>query len=153
VTKLNDRNLLGALRPAVQHDALGSGQPAALLPDEHRETERLLLTLRVHVLLPGGHHEMRLSYDWSSRGVFLRTCNPPEVGTPLELFVVVGVPARKMTLRGRVARVRWGADPVRELPPGAGVELDEVPASLPRLLEEAAARSNSRDKGMPRGAC
>jgi hypothetical protein len=111
--------------------------------EEQRHAKRLVLSLRVHLLGHDGRDEMLLSYDWSTHGVFLRACNPPPVGTVLEMYMVVGVPAHKVSLRGRVVRVRWAEDRLRGLPPGAGVHLEEVPASLGRLLDEASVRVGS----------
>jgi hypothetical protein len=110
---------------------------------EKRAATRIPIDLRVHVRSPTGREEVLLTHDLSARGLFLRTHSPPPVGAPLDMFAVVGAPARKVSLRGRVVRVRredrMSAQP--HLPPGIAVALDTLPVELKRFIEESTQRS------------
>jgi hypothetical protein len=109
--------------------------------NDQRSANRIPLDLRVHVTGPAGKEEVLLTHDLSARGIFLRTHAPPKVGTVLEMFTVVGAPARRVNLLGRVVRVRLDGKATHDLPPGVAVALDTLPVELKRFLEEASRRA------------
>jgi hypothetical protein len=59
----------------------------------------------VHVRGPDDHDVVLMSADWSARSVFLRTREPYPVETPLQMFVLIGRPPRRVALSGVVTRV------------------------------------------------
>jgi hypothetical protein len=70
-----------------------------------RREERIALDVHVHVRGPDGHDVVLMSVDWSSRSVFLRSREPFALGTPVDMFALVGNPLRRVTLAGIVRRI------------------------------------------------
>jgi hypothetical protein len=104
---------------------------------ERRVAPRIKVDLLVHVRGPTRKETALLSHDWSARGVFLRTQVPFLVGTPVELYVVIGHPAEKIPLVGKVSRRILPDEPGVQTP-GMMIALEELPPGLRGFLEESA---------------
>jgi uncharacterized protein (TIGR02266 family) len=74
-----------------------------------------------------------LSFDVSAGGIFVATLATPPVGAPVD--VVVTLPdATKLELHGKVRWVRDVQEASPGLPPGCGIEWEDLPMDALRAL-------------------
>ena len=74
-----------------------------------------------------------LSYDVSAGGIFVATIDTPPVGTHVEVTVTLPDGTR-LELEGAVRWVREVEQASPGLPPGCGIEWDELPMDALRAL-------------------
>lgn len=100
------------------------------LPREQRQDVRLPVTLTAHCQI-GSRYVRETLVDLSENGLFLRTNEPAQEGTPIRVALALpyGGGTRFCTLTGQVVRTQRNARGERE---GLGIRLDEAVAPFDR---------------------
>lgn len=128
---------LGALMKSTQAPATQTTPAPSWSLDEfvgfdRRDDDKLemrVVVTRSHAGIFSEHPLMNLS-----RGaMFVPTTSPPDLGTKLELVLMVGQPAREVRAAGRVA---WACAPGGRGQPGVGVSFTRIEADDRAYLEK-----------------
>ncbi len=102
---------------------------------DHRFNRRVPIELKVHVQAEGLPEATLYSHDWSRQGVFLRTREPFQVGTRVNLSVLVPNEHGLVGLPAVVVRsIRDHQEHHR--PPGMGLYFELMPPKLALFLSQ-----------------
>jgi DNA-binding response OmpR family regulator len=103
-----------------------------------RSSPRLLCSTMVSWRAPGGPLELGLTHNLSRRGLYVRTIDPPAMGTTLQLTFTPPGCDGALELPARIAwRKEFAARAVRSYPTGMGLAFDNMTRELEALFERA----------------